>query len=703
MTRQSCNNRKTILPWMRLRPPLIFQTLFIGLLAAGCVSTPIRPTSYPVTGQTPYPITEGPLTIASTTSSLGITPTVTATPSVAWISLSPDSGGPGTTVRIDGYLPGGLPEDELKNDDYLTHADVCWGGCQNGLVESGLDVTWSAQAPDHFSSQFVVPEIPWLAADGLHPLKAGDYPVDIPYLDPNATGCSQSIASKESCPVTPQVSATFHLTEGYRGSECQDASSCGYLRVTSEEGAPGDKIQVQGWAPLLQLIGQPFGYDLVLETQGGTSSQNLIYLDTVQQEMDGSLTASFQVPQYGYDGAALSPGSYTLALRASGLTSGKNTPAVLVAPTAFEISAAPVWTARQRTAPLWIQPSASLDSALSLDALDPNRLAYCVDGAIRVSRDGGQSWASIPTSPVNELALPDDLVMDNSQPACTSVLLNASHPDSFYAVFGAKDKQYGIPPIYYLPFYTTDRGKTWQLVPVQAVQTSSPLVEGRFGGFWTDGKAVQALYLGETGGSNQAPSLLVKQTMNGGATWEQASLTCPPSGPCLRWGPAPGEISGMGADLLQDVMASFDQGRTWSSTGETVDVRLPGPHELVALSQDEALVISGNAHYPLRYTSDSGRTWQALALPSLPIAHPSWPYGFPGLQMFPDGSLLVMDPDTGQWWTLPPNARDRCPLEITSPDKYPVLLQSAAGRVWWLSAMTGEPESAPASSFVCAP
>ena len=175
------------------------------------------------------------------------------------------------------------------------------------------------------------------------------------------------------------------------------------------------------------------------------------------------------------------------------------------------------------------------------------------------------------------------------------------------------NKQYGMPPVYFLPFYTADRGKTWQLVPVPVVQTASSLTEGRFGGFWTDGKAVQALYFGEIGGSNQASSLLVKQTIDGGLSWEPASLTCPSSGPCLRWGAAPGEVSGMGADLLQDVIASFDQGRTWSSTGETVDVRLPGPHELVALSQDEALIISGNARYPLRYTSDGGRTWKPVS------------------------------------------------------------------------------------------
>lgn len=686
----------------------VFQALFISLLAAGCASTPIQPTSYPVAGQTPYPITAAPLTIASATSSPVITPTFTAAPSGAWISLSPDSGGPGTTVRIDGYLPGGLPENELKNENYLTHAEMCWGGCQNGLMESGLEVTWSAQDLGHFSSQFIVPPIPWLAADGLHLLKAGDYPVDILYLDPNATGCSQTVSSTESCPVTPQASATFHLNEGYRGPECQAASSCGYLKATPAHGAPGDAIQVLGWAPLLQLIGQPFGYDLVLETQPGASPQNLTHLavrqgEVVRQAMDGSLTASFQVPQYAYDGSALSPGSYNLALLARGLTSAKNASPILVAPTPFEVDAAPAWTQRQRATPLWIQPSASLDSVLSLDALDPNRLAYCVENAIRLSQDGGQNWTSIPTTPVSGLALPGDLVLDSQQSTCRSVLLDASHPDSFYAVFGAMNQQYGMPPVYFLPFYTTDRGKTWQIVPIPVVQMVSSMIDGRFGGFWTDGEVVQALYDDQAGNFNQTPPVLVKQTRDGGKTWTPASLACPPGGPCLRWGPAPAQVSGMGADLPQDLLASFDQGRSWSSTGESVELRANGPHDLVALSQDEALIVSGSAHYPLRYTSDGGRTWQALALPALPIANPVWPFGYSGLQMFPDGSLLAMDPDTGQWWALPPNARDWCPLDISSPGKYPVLLQPSGDQVWWLSAMTGEPESAPASSFVCAP
>lgn len=687
----------------------VFELLIIALLAAGCAGETVQLTSYPAPEETSKPATEAPSTIASPTFTPAFTPIETATPTGAWIKLEPDSGIPGTTVQIDGYLPGGLPENELKNANYLTHADVCWGGCQGGLLESGLQVSWSRQEPGHFHLQFVVPSIPWLSAGGLHQLKPGDYPVDIQYLDPNTSGCSPSVATENGCSVTPQAGAVFHLNEGYNGPECQDVTSCGYLKISPASGAPGDTIQVQGWAPLLQIIGQPFGYDLVLETRKNASPQDMIYLATrqgevVRQSMDGSLTASFQVPQYAYDRSALEPGSYIIALLAPGLTSGKNIPTVLVAPTPFEISAAPAWVQRQRSAPLWIQSSAGKDSSLSLDALDSNRLAYCVEGAIQVSLDGGQSWVSVPTSPVNNLALPGDLVLDSSAPICRSILLDSSHPDSFYAVFGAKDKQYGIPPVYYLPFYTSDRGKTWQLVPIPVVKTISSMIEGRFGGFWTDGAVVQALYFGDVGQDNQAAPLLVEQTLDGGTTWTPGSLTCPTSGPCLRWGLGPAEVSGMGADLLQDVMVSFDQGKTWNSSGETVNVRLPGQHELVALSQAEALIVSGDARYPLRYTPDGGRTWQALALPPFPVTNPGWPlFGYSGLQMLPNGNLLALNLDTGEWWALSPDAQDWCPLKISAPGKSPVLLQPAGNRIWWFSAMTDKPQSAPISIFVCKP
>lgn len=627
------------------------------------------------------------------------TPTLTNTPSGTWITLSPNSGKPGKVIQIDGTFAGGLSEQELINNNYLTHGDVCWGGCQDGLLEEAVDVNWSATEPGHFSLQIVVPSAPWLASDGPHPLEPGDYSITIKSLDLSSEECP----SGKGCPVAPLASALFHLSSGYTGSGCQD-QSCGILHAQPLEGAPGAVIQVTGWAPLIEIISRPIGYTLMLETKTGASAyQNMINLATVQQGMDGSLTATFRVPQYEGDGSQINPGPYTLALDASYLTLANGGPPTLIAPTSFKITAAPPWVARERSAPLWIQPASSIVETISVDPSNPKRLAYCETGAIRYTQDGGQSWASIPTSAVKNLSPSSGIIVGDQgaeQPQCISVTLDSIHPDSFYAVFGAVDKQYGPPPIYYVGYFTTDLGNTWQLVPVPSVQTTLSGAEGKFGGFWTDGKAVQALYFGEAVSPDQAPPVQAKETTNGGITWNLTSLTCPSSGPCLRWGPAPGAIYGMGSDLLQRVMASYDNGHTWQPTGESAELRQGWPFQLVALSQDEALMINGRPPYPVLFTPDSGRTWQALALPPLPGANSGWPSGYSSLQMLPDGSFLSMNPDTGKWWVVPPDAQDWCALKITSLDKDLPLLQVLGDWVWWLSVM-GVPESALLSSFVC--
>lgn len=159
----------------------------------------------------------------------------------------------------------------------------------------------------------------------------------------------------------------------------------------------------------------------------------------------------------------------------------------------------------------------------------------------------------------------------------------------------------------------------------------------------------------------------------------------------------------MGAELPQMVMASQDNGQTWQSTGQSVELRATGPHELAALSQNQALLISGSADYPLRYTQDGGKTWQALAIPPLPEVNPANSAGYFGLQMLGDGSLLAMNPDTGVWWALPPAAQNWCATSITSSDKATALFQPAGDRIWWFTATSTQPQSAPASKFTCQP
>ncbi len=684
--------------------------LLVGLLAPACAGYELRPATPAPTEDTPtLPATSTP--IQTPTPPLVLTPTLvptmTSTPAGAWISLTPASGKPGDTVQVAGYLPNPPSEADLQNSNYQTYANLCWGGCQSGLMEDGLEMDWSTQETGHFSLSLTLPQAPWLSADGPHPLDAGDYPVVLQYLDMGSDPCPTpdiSISLK-GCMFEIQAAAPFHLTQGSSGPACPDLS-CARLSLVPAQGAPGDTIQLTGWAPLLELIGKPFGYDLALEpANGNASSQNLFnFGQPVSQEMDGSLAASFQVPQFASDGTPLAPGTYQVALEAENLTATQGTPGsgkgalpLLLAPTAFEITTAPAWSALPPCVPRWIQPSSGLLSqAMIVDPSNPARLAYCTPGAIRVSQNSGASWVSVPTGPVAALLASGPYDLGQSPAACTSVTLDGAHPQSFYTVFMTTNKQYGAPPEYFMGFFTMDGGKTWQPMPTPPESQTPPMVE-RFGGFWSDGNLVQALFLGDvTGGDQQAPPVLVKQTTDGGLTWGAASLACPSSGPCLRWGAAPSEIAGMGSGLPQWVMASQDNGQTWATTGQSVELRMNGPHELAAFSQNEAVVVSGDATYPLRYTPDGGKTWQALALPSLPGS-----IQFNGLQLLPDGSLVAMSIDTGAWYGLAPAAQAWCPLSVTIPGDYPVLLQAAGDKLWWFSPVDQSLQSTPLSRFEC--
>jgi hypothetical protein len=633
-------------------------------------------------------------------------PTITPTPAGAWLSLSPTHGKPGDTIQVEGYSP--TPPADLQSGNNQVYTNLCWGGCQDGLQEQSLQTDWSQTDAGHFTLLFVVPSAPWLTSDGPHNLETGDYPISIQYLDMGSTDCANP---GKGCMVEIQASQPFYLDQGMSTPACAK-QDCGSLTETPVQGKAGERIQVTGWAPLLQMVGTNpadySGYSLVLLATGsGSTHQNLLnYGAPVSQALDGSITASFQVPINGLDGPLIA-GTYTLGLNADSLVNGLaaksgNWQPVLVASTSFQVTAASAWSQLQIAAPLWIQPSASLLSqTIGFDPVTSNRMAVCVSGAIKISQDGGATWSSISTAPVVSLADAMGYSIDVQQStACNSVILDPTRPESIYAVFEAADKQYGAPPIYFLGFYTTD-GKTWQAAPTPPGEQNPTMVE-RFGGFWNADQAVQALYSGDTNGQPfEAAPVLVEETKVGGKTWQAGTLSCPANGPCLRWGAAPGSISGMGASLLQFVMVSQDNGQSWGSTGQSVELHISDPNELVAYSASVAALISGGAQYPLLVTQDSGKTWQAYALPSLPGSNQSTGFQFNGLQILPDGSLLAMIPDTGTWFSLPPGSQDWCKLNVTIPGNYPLLLQTSGNKVWWFSPVDQSLQSTPLREFVC--
>jgi hypothetical protein len=613
------------------------------------------------------------------------TPTFAPTPSGTWISLSPDSGAPGTTLEINGYLPGGPTASEVNPTDPAATANVCWQGCLTGFVHEGLSVEWSSDQPGHFKLQFTIPAIPWLASDGPQALVPGDYTLSMQCLGQELKGCATQEGS---------ASAVFHL-QGPAPQKCQPGQPCSELSFSPSSAAPGTQVQVTGWAPLNQIIGgQPSGYNLAILPQGEGSQPAQI--GQIQQDRNGNISGSFTVPEQIPGVGPLQPGKYSLALQAF-RPSGQ--PA-LQAATSFEIASSLTWSSLSLNQPLWIQPSANLiNPEVSVDPGDAQRLAYCVPNAIRLSEDGGNSWISIPTQSAAKAVGSQYTFFSqgttSGQVECLSVTLDAAHPDSFYAVFETANKSYGAPPVFFMGFITSDKGKIWKALP-----TPSQKMSESFGGFWSDGKGTfQGLYNENPSGPDQASTVSVEQTTDGGKTWTPGMLNCPASGPCVRWGAAPGAIGGMGVSLPQWLYHSSDGGKNWAPTSISVELREVPPSELVAFSDKEAILISSAGDFPLRMTQDGGQTWQVVSLPNLPGNDNSGPL-FIGLQALPDGSLLAQSSDQ-TWFMLSLGAQTWCSLGKVNLPSSGEAMRASGTDLWWLSSDGGKLEETPLSSLSC--
>jgi hypothetical protein len=647
-------------------------------------------------------------------------PTVTAAPvpsptvSGAFLTLEPDTGPPGTTARGSGYLPGGPSAEQAKNNFAFQNATVCWGECPAGLSMEDVPVQWSASQPGEFTLDFTVPAVPWLAADGAHPLVPGDYTVGVLCLAPAQRGCLLG---------GPQVAAVFHLV-GPTPSECKQGP-CGQLQLIPPDGVPGTLVQVERWAPLNDIIDNtPFGYSLLLESSGPASQAPQI--TSVQQALDGSITGSFRVP-LAWPGLGLfQPGPYTLTLQAIFLNtspavtetlpggirilplSKAGAVEVLLAPATLTIAAAPAWTSLGQMQPLVFQDSARLYTpAITFDPVDSKRIAYCAPGNIQLSTDGGTTWSPISTAGAVQVASTTDYPFftggSPGEAACHSVTLDPNHPDSFYAIFQAAKKPYGAPPIFFIGYLTTDAGKTWQVVPQPQGYTID-----QFGGFRAVESAVQALFAGQPSGPEQAPPFVVGQTTDGGRTWAPADLTCPASGPCIRWGAAPSQIGGMGAGYPQAIETSTDGGQTWTTPAWPTQVTLNfGPSQLAALSDSTVALLSPGDDYPFRVSRDAGQTWEVMALPTLIGGDGNTPL-YPALQMLPNGTLLAQSQSDGTWQMLLPGASHWCAIAGTALPSTPDLFITIGDRLWWLESSdtpngVPTPKSVLGSDLHCGP
>lgn len=343
------------------------------------------------------------------------------------------------------------------------------------------------------------------------------------------------------------------------------------------------------------------------------------------------------------------------------------------------------------------------NSRLGQDPADPQRIAYCAPGEIKISMDGGQTWDSVPTTSLAaalsgsqyEVGYPQD----PTQPQCLEVLLDPLHQDSFFAVFTTQLTQYGAPPVFYMGFVTTDRGSSWTWVPAPG-----PDEVQAFGGFWGDGQGkVQAMYMGSSSSPQSAPPVFVEESRDGGATWSAANMACPLTGPCVRWGAAAGQIPGMGSPLPQYVYASSDGGQTWASTTDPVELRLQGVDELAAMADGSVQLVAGLESSPLRISQDGGLTWQTQTLPNYAASsQPSnFPNSYPGLQLLPDGSYISQPVENSDWMLLPRGGTAWCDLSGVPLPATIVTLRYTADAAQWYDAASGSFGSVPLSSLVC--
>jgi hypothetical protein len=355
---------------------------------------------------------------------------------------------------------------------------------------------------------------------------------------------------------------------------------------------------------------------------------------------------------------------------------------------------------------LWVSSSADLfNRVISVDPDNPQRIAYCAPDQIRLSLDGGQTWEeAIPTHAISAVAEESGYTIFDSASACISVTLDPEYPGSFFIVFATAQEQFGAPPIFYMGFFTTDNGSTWQLVS----PPPSATLEG-FGGFWNlGGETIEALFTKPGQISDPSANILVQETADGGRTWQPGELSCPQSGPCLRWGPAASSIPGMGSPLPQGILVSSDRGQTWSVVDPPVELRAPSPNQLAAFSDQEIAIISGSSALtteseapPLRLSEDSGLTWQMVALPPISLENADLNY-YPGLQILPDESFLAQSPESSTWFWLSSSDSIWCPINSDDLPIYPVLLQSVADQLWWVDPEDNEARHISLSEITCA-
>ncbi len=482
-------------------------------------------------------------------------------------------------------------------------------------------VSYSAGSPGRFGLSFRAPTVPWLTDKGVHPLVPGSYEVILPCF-----WVETAEKPKGECRSGERTSS-FRLT-GPGSSLCLAGQPCSALEVSPTEGPPGTAIAVRGWAPLVGLARW---------------------------------------------------GSVHIQLR-SALAATNALPTLASAP--FQVRGGQDWASLGILHPASVLRS-DVD-AIGVDPANPRRFAYCIEGGIRLTADGGQSWSSISIEGALTASAATNYPLvpgyGTAPASCLAVALDPKQPATLYAEFSTVERNSGPPPYMYVAYYTRDSGATWHPVPVPKGS-----VMGAFGGFRADLSGVRALYTQWSDSlPPDQPAVAIQLSVDGGKTWSTATLPCPQAGPCVTLGTKTWARC-MAVEGWESVLVSTDSGKNWTTANRIRSCWRVA--EIVGLTDGRLVTLDGLDGSVLTLSEDGDRSWRSFALPQLPDQTDTvTPVG--NLELLPDGRLLsvslhwsLLTPGASAWCTVPGSPTGMGNGAAGPGSIAPLLI---GDRFWWL-------------------
>lgn len=575
-----------------------------------------------ITGCFRVPVYEGKSLVVSLQAYLdnsGVNPsgptTIRGTPSSGDLSLTltTPSAKPGEHVAVVGtYAPG-------SSVTKSSYANLCWDGCQTGLVEQGVPLHWTG--PLSFRASLLIPSTAWLevvqGGVSIQPLVSGSYDV--------AVQCAQATSGCALGGPDAQTSINLKAPSPLR---CVTKRPCATLRLSTYRTAAGDEVLVNGWAPLQTIIGQPFGFDLSIAP---SNSKHYAAFSAGQNSKTG-----------GYS--------------------------VVVSPKILSVTPDHTWASLGRLSSLsssWAGPS----SLTPVPGTSEN--AWCGPSGPQLSN--GITSTLVPTKSVSTTLRGSGLSLSPgtaSTPQCATILVDPTHHSSIFVGFGVAVGGV-IPPVYQAGLYTTNAGASWQWVP-----TPSGLSKQDFSGFETRGAQIVAIFYNanqnDSGYNSHWPLgsnhglITAEVTTNGGKRWQASSLSCPVSGPCAAFGPlllGHCAMNGANQSLMLGAPANTaGASDLWFNAPWVSIVNSCFAQQLVTTSAHGLLLLDPSSQYELLQSLDSGQSWLNRSIPPIPGQTYPLPLG-DGLLFTPTGDLLAMvtaPSNTQQLFQLAPGATSWC-------------------------------------------